>query len=499
MSNTIRFSGLASGMDTESIVKAILAPYQAKIDNLNKKSTLAEWKKDAMKEMSLKLLNFKDKTLSKIKSADSFKKSKVTLSKEGSIIIDTSATTTDGMHKVQVNQVAEAAVVKVTTIKSASGTTLTKDSLVSEIGGMPESGSFTINGVTIDFNKDTTIEQLETVANERLMAANESVNFKFDASSGAFLINSNTTGKDQKITLEDGGTGVLSAMGIQASGTDGGGASIYEYTGKNAEITYNGGISLTSATNDIEINGLKFTALAKSDEPITVSVSKDIDAMVDSIKSFIEDYNTLLGDINTKLNADSAKNYQPLTKEEKEAMSDKEVELWEEKIKTSLFRRDSTLSDIATMLRGAAYNDYSNSETTESGELIADQSCSLLSQIGIGASSWTEKGKLTIKDEKVLREALAENSEGVGKLINTIATRMDKELRERSASVVDLRSYNQFFNDKVITKDISNYAKELISAQARYDKLENTYYKKFAAMESAINKMNSQSSLFSSL
>lgn len=42
-------------------------------------------------------------------------------------------------------------------------------------------------------------------------------------------------------------------------------------------------------------------------------------------------------EMNTLYNADSAKGYEPLTSEEKEAMSDDDVKLWEDKIKKSCF------------------------------------------------------------------------------------------------------------------------------------------------------------------
>ena len=48
-------------------------------------------------------------------------------------------------------------------------------------------------------------------------------------------------------------------------------------------------------------------------------------------------------EMNTLYNADSAKGYEPLTSQEKEAMSDDEVKEWETKIKNSLLRSDSTL------------------------------------------------------------------------------------------------------------------------------------------------------------
>ena len=50
-----------------------------------------------------------------------------------------------------------------------------------------------------------------------------------------------------------------------------------------------------------------------------------------------------------------------------------------------------------------------------------------------------------------------------------------------------------------LTTQISENEQKLSNAQEKYDKLETMYYKKFTAMETAMNKMNSQSSLFSSL
>ena len=49
-------------------------------------------------------------------------------------------------------------------------------------------------------------------------------------------------------------------------------------------------------------------------------------------------------------NADSAKGYEPLTDDEKDAMSDSEVEKWEKKIKDSLLRKDSTINGVPLML-----------------------------------------------------------------------------------------------------------------------------------------------------
>ncbi len=126
-----------------------------------------------------------------------------------------------------------------------------------------------------------------------------------------------------------------------------------------------------------------------------------------------------------------------------------------------------------------------------------DKDYSMLAQLGIKSNSWKDKGNLTLDEDK-LRVAISENGDAVTKLFTTIANNIEKELNERSTTT-ELRSYGQYFNDKIQTTNISNYKSDIIKAQAKYDKLENMYYKKFTAMETAMSKLNSQSSLFGSL
>lgn len=489
MGNTIRFTGLASGMDTESVVKAILTPYQNKIDKLNKNTTLAEWRKDAYKEMSKKIQDFRNNALSKVRFESTLNQSKVEMSQSGAIKVDTQSNLTNGTHKIQVNKVAEAATVNTTTIKKQDGSKLKKDDLIQDINGMPAgSTKLVINNEEIDVT-GMTIEQVENFVNHKFESEGKDINFKFDENVGAFIISSKTTGESQEISFKGTDASVLNALGIQQARDEAGNEIGYTYKGKNAEVVYNGGVSISSETNDIEVNGIKFTAVAETTQPVTVSISKDIDGMVKAITNFVNEYNNLLTEINDKLNADSAKGYEPLTDEEKEAMTDKQIEKWEDKIKGSLFRNDSTLKELGSVLRGAMTKDYS-------GDGLNSE-CSMLAQIGISSSSWTDRGKLTVDEEK-LRKALTENGDDVVKLITTVAKDIENELNTRSSST-ELRSYGQYFNDKIQDDNIKTYKKNLIAAKERYDALETMYYKKFTAMENAMNKMNSQSSLFASL
>lgn len=488
MGSAIRFTGLSSGIDTSSVVTAMMTQYQNKIDTLNKKQVLAEWRKDAYKEMSTKIQNFRSNAVSKLKYASSLKASKVEMSQEGCIKMDTSNYKEDGTHKIEVTKLAQEATAKTNTIKDKYGKSLTKDSLFTEIKGMEatKATALEVNGISVDITGKT-ISEVETAINNEFSKKGIEIGFKFDESSGAFLINSKDTGEEQSIDLSGNSTDVLSAMGVKST-TDKDGKATYVYNGQNAEVVYNGGVTISSATNnDIEVNGVKFTALSVSNGAITVNISKDVDGIVDTFTNFVKEYNSLLEEINTMLYADSAKGYEPLTDEEKESMTESEIEKWESKIKSSLLRNDSTLKDLSSMLRNSMMTGYKESDGL-------DESCCMLSQLGISSSSWTDKGKLTINEEK-LRVKLSENSDGVTKLLTTIANKIDKELTQRSATT-ELRSYGQFFSDKILTNNISKFKTDIITAQERYDAKEEYYYKKFSAMETAMNNMNSQSSLF---
>ena len=88
-------------------------------------------------------------------------------------------------------------------------------------------------------------------------------------------------------------------------------------------------------------------------ETITLTTDTDVDAVYDTIKGFLKEYNALIKEMDTLYNAKTAKGYEPLTSEEKEAMSDEEVEKWEKKIKDSLLRRDGNLSSVMSGMKTA--------------------------------------------------------------------------------------------------------------------------------------------------
>ena len=122
--------------------------------------------------------------------------------------------------------------------------------------------------------------------------------------------------------------------------------------GEDAEITLNGA-TFTSSTNTFNINGLTITANQVTDvgEEITITTEDDTEGIYNMVKDFIKEYNILINEMDRLYNAASAKDYKPLTDEEKDAMSDREIEDWESKIKDSLLRRDSALLNISGAMK----------------------------------------------------------------------------------------------------------------------------------------------------
>ena len=260
------------------------------------------------------------------------------------------------------------------------------------------------------------------------------------------------------------------------------------------------GAELTSSSAVVSANGLDITltGLTKTDEPITFSVTNDTESVYNSIKSFLKEYNSVMKEMNTLYNADSAKGYEPLTSEEKEAMSDDDVKLWEDKIKNSLLRSDSTLNSIMSSMRSAMM-----SSVQYDGKTYA------LSSFGIMTSTdFTEGGLLHIygdaddsvysaKDDK-LKKALDEDPDAV---IATL-TGVFGKLRENMSQKMAASKYSSaltFYNDIKMKSDVKSYEDEIEDWEDRLAEMEDSYYSKFTAMETALAKLQSQQSSMSSL
>ncbi len=267
----------------------------------------------------------------------------------------------------------------------------------------------------------------------------------------------------------------------------------------DASISLNGA-TLTSSSSSITVNGLTLNILDTTPgQEVTVSVTRDTSAVYDTIKDFISEYNAILKEMNTLYNAGSSRGYEVLTDEQKEAMSDDEVEKWETKIKDSLLRRDDTLSTLISSFR----NNMMGSYTASDGKTYS------LSSLGISTGTdYTEGGLLHIwgdEDEKdygdeknKLEEMLNKDPDLVMEILSGLTTNLYNDLQKKGKAT-KMKSTFTFYNDKEMKSQISDYKKEITKWQEKLAQLEDRYYSQFTAMEKAMASLNSQQNYFSSM
>lgn len=289
----------------------------------------------------------------------------------------------------------------------------------------------------------------------------------------------------------------VAADGTVTKGTEPAGMKLIEAS--DSKIILNGA-ELTSSTSTVSANGLsiELVGTTKDDEPITFSVSNDVDGIYDSIKGFLKEYNEVMKEMNTLYNADSSKGYEPLTSEEKEAMTDEDVKLWEDKIKDSLLRRDSTLNGIVQGMRSAMM-----STVSYEGKTYA------LSSFGIMTSTdYKEGGLLHIygdPDDSVysaqsdkLKKAIEDNPDALIATLTGVFGNLRKVMAQKMAGSANSSALT-FYDDIKMKNEVTQYEKDIKSWEDRLAEIEESYYKKFTAMETALAKLQSQQSSLSGL
>ena len=657
----MRLTGLQSGMDTDTMVKAMTYKYSSKIDKAKGEQKKTEWKKEAWGDLNKKLYSFYTGALSDLKSAGTYRTKKATTSTDGKVSFGNVAKAVTGTHSLSVHSLAKAAYLtgaKISNRTSATTTTYdavtdgskTLDSLVKADGtafdvtevnasslkitnaagdeldistvasgassiddmvsqinsalsgddrfsgltasfengalkftnstatlgedgttyeggqtftvtgndsakslfGLSDSGlsvvagsgeNATASSATGVFARETnvgagtavtgstklsdlgiatgeggttfsikvgentstfTIDANTTVDDFAKKLSTYGVSANYDAGQGRFYIAANGAGTENDFELTASDDSALSALGLDA-------ASSKKIEASDASVTYNG-VTYTQSSNNFSINGMNFTAQSVTDtkdalgnitdNPMTISVENDTQAAYDKVKNFVKEYNELLEEMNKLYNAESAKDYKMLTDDERADMSDKDIENWDNKIKSALLRRDDKLGDLLNIFQRGL-----NSRTTVNMKDGTTRSMGL-SALGIEATDFTENGKLHIlgdsDDSAVsaqtnkLMEMLEKDPEAVLKTLTNAGQNMYNQFSKAMKST-SLSSALTFYNDKEMDDQIKNYKTDITDWQKKLTEAENKYYNQFAKMEGALSQMNSQMNYMSSM
>ena len=235
---------------------------------------------------------------------------------------------------------------------------------------------------------------------------------------------------------------------------------------------------------------------------MTITTSTDVDGVYDMIKSFFKEYNELMNSMESAYNAPAAKGYEPLTDDEKEAMSEKEIEKWETKIKDSILRRDETLRSVMSNMSmnmakvfevdGKKYSLASFGIKT-AGYFNAAENESYAYHIDHDEDDAVSSGN----DDK-LRKMIAEDPDGVASFFTQLANTVYDGLHEKMQATSSSSIY-KVYNDKQMQAEYDEYTKTIKKWEEKLQAMEEAYYKKFAAMETALGKLQSQTNSLSSL
>lgn len=517
---------MASGLDTDAMVKALTMPYKQKVDTAKQDQLLMELKKDKWKEVNTKVQGFYTNYLSKMRLGGTFLNEKTNVSNPN--LIDITGKFSDGAHELEIVSLAKKAMLETAQVadKNLDIKTLTYPielKIDGEVVSLDQGDLKTTDATFEDLAK----RMQEKIQNSPNLTEEQKGNtqFKYDKDAGGFIINSTSN-------LElNGHADTLKALGVTGATTATAGKAVVKYNGMTIE----------SNTNEIKLDGVKINL--KGTGTVHITSSLDTEGVFDFVKEFVNEYNKLMDELNTMIDAPYNKDYKPLTEEQKKGMSEDEIKIWNEKVEKSILRKDPVLEKLTNSMRDMM------------GSVVGGNEFGSLKGIGISTGDWKEQGKLYI-DETKLKEAIEKNPKGVMDLFagdeneadakvamakkngwydkdgnlkvdtgtglpydlnakwSGLSVDEQKKYMKQTVGIGDrlydtltemfkgdtLKSSNYLFNDKALDKQIGGQKNKVSELERKMYRMEDYYYKKFTAMEKAMSMLNNQSqSLMSQL
>lgn len=526
----ITLSGLVSGMDTDTMVKELVAAASKPLETLQQSKQKYEWQRDSYRTVNKAIKELSTKIFEGVGLQKNLMARTGTSSNESAVSVTPLAGASQESVTMTVKQLANA--------KTYVGNAFAKEKMQEKMGtdGVMQFKVTDGEGNVLkdDMGKEKIVEityskddRLEDVVGK--MNSNKDLNISafYDTSTGKVVMSSKATGS--KSNLEFMNTDASSIMAKLGFTDTSGNALAVGYTmsdatntgdfqlvdtGKDAVFTING-YETSRASNNFTINGMSYNLkqTTATGEVVTLSTTHDVDKAIDTIKDFVDSYNALIATMDGLLKETKYRDYAPLTDEQKNELSEDQIKKWEEKAKSGILRSDSTLRQgVDEMI----------------GDLSRAVNGTTLSQFGITTSAeyYKERGKLVIDEDK-LRAALTSDPDKVYEAFNaktssdiTVKSRWDRTQAEQSKfenesgfatrirDALSNLSYNiekkagnegSVLDTYTIGKRMTDIDKKITAMQDKIKKLQERYYSQFAAMEQVMANAESQSSYIASL
>lgn len=549
-----RITGLATGLDVDTLVKETMQAYQTKIDTVDQQKKVVELQQEMYREVITDCRNFYNDYF------DISKSNSILLQKNWSATTfesSSSAVTVTGgagaeaaNYSVKVESIAKAASYKL----EASET----------------NGTVYINNTKVELGTAKTDAEKVKLINEALK--DKGVTAKYSDFEKGIVLTTTKLGSDETISLTtqepkteigdkdyfkklvsecENNTNVTTVNGkkqftfkvdvtqVTVDCTDGiseekikeamkkTGMDIVEEKSGGFKITYPADSNAVKAngsdcratitkdgktyevvgnkTNNITLDGVTFKFNNVTKEDAQIAGKADVTKVKENIVKFVNDYNKLMEKLNTLITEKRDKSYMPLTDAQRKEMSESEIELWEKKVKEGQLSRDSDLTRIRNAMKSTM------------SSLVGGTSSSL-KYIGItpvADYNGTKNGTFTI-DEDRLTSALENNMEDVMKLFVSTGTdkdESDKGLLQKLKSVFDTETQtnkgslikkagivgSSTASNNTLSKQITKYEEKISRMQTIFSSKQQALYTKYSRLETLMNNLNSQSNYLTSM
>lgn len=444
--------GLGSGLPVDDLVQQLTdVQRQSRTAQLDRRESSLTSTLSGLGTLKGSLSSFKS-TLDVLKDSEDFKQRKATLSKGDFFSVTATSAAQNGDYSVRVESLAQSD--KLMSSAVTTGTTLASGSLELSMGG--SSFSLTLDGTA-------TLESLRNAINSD--SSNPGIT--------ATIINESAT--SQRLVLTSDETGSSNDISVTATGdsdgndTDAAGLSMFNTnnmtevrSASDAQIRIDGaadgtgGIVVNSSTNLFTnvIDGINVTVTDKmtaDDDPITLTVGSDKQAVKDKIMEFVTGYNSLRETISS-LNS-----------------------VGESSSNSGLLVSDSTLRSIDSTIRRTVSNSMGGSNLG-------------LAEIGI---TLDERGQFKV-DDQALDDALSADFEGVGSVFSDttgLASALSGNIDSytRTGGILSTRMDS-------INGQLTNLDETRTQVEARITAYQARIQQQFIAMDILVGQLNNTSS-----
>ncbi|MBP3579322.1 MAG: flagellar filament capping protein FliD [Lachnospiraceae bacterium] len=202
----IGLSGMISGLDTDSIVKAMVSGQQLKATKIENKITLNKWTNDAWSGLNTKIYSFYTKFASKLRLQSSYMTRTAKSSDESAVTATAGSSAAVGTHTLEIHKLASSQYVTGAQLTNSEGgkANYSKTSKLSELG-VKTGATLTIGTENGKKEVSFTVESDSTI-NDFLEACKDAgVNANFDTNQQRFFISSQESGAEHAFTLSADG------------------------------------------------------------------------------------------------------------------------------------------------------------------------------------------------------------------------------------------------------------------------------------------------------